>query len=82
MPVQNYMLLWYLPASVYHQLYHLQEMGFTKWYLVRIDVSSFECSKEELARSSIVAVWPHLGDRHPKPLQHLHRTSCFVVRST
>ena len=76
------MLLWYLSTAVYHKLHYILEMSFTKRYLVGIDISSFEGSKEELAGSSVIAVWPHLGDWHPKPLQHLHCTLCFVIRST
>ena len=79
MPVQNQVLLRNLAAAVHHQLYHLLEVGLPQWNLVWVDVSSLEGGEEEFTGCGVVAVRTHLGDRHPQPLQHLHRTSCFVV---
>ena len=81
-PVQDEVLLRYLAAAVHYQLDHLLKVGLSKRNLVWVNISSLEGGEEEFAWCSIVAVWTHLGDRHPQTLQHLHRTSSLVVRST
>ena len=81
-PIQDQVGLWYLKATLHHQLQYFSKVTLTQWHMVGVDVSSLESCKKQLSRCYVIAIGTQHHDRYPQSLKHFISSFSFVIGSS